>query len=287
MDESGGEEMSQEVEFERMPGFHRLESLWRIEYRAVALEPVITQAASEEAKTEVSDLIGKTYAKAELDLVPLVMGDKAVLTGNAVKGLFRHIISAQLTAAGIKVCVQNVKLGEGASRPEERASQCPPDRPCFVCTWFGTASRQGALYFSFLESTAPLEDILVDEPIPMIALSDQHRAAARRAFALIAPVRAGTEFRGWIKGENLSEEIIGAIKEVVDMSERGFVQFGALKTRGMGAMRMEITRIEKYRTVPRFELEKAWEGDELAEFLRACQEKYHALLARGGARAEG
>jgi len=274
------------VEFEPMPGFHKLESLWRIEYKATALEPVITQAATEEAKTEISDLIGKTYAKEEIDLVPLVMGDKAIITGNAVKGLFRHLISAQLTAAGVPVCVQDVKLGEGSQVPPERKKQCEPENPCFICTWFGTASRQGALHFSILESTKPLREVLVSEPIPMIALSDQHKAAAKRAFALIAPVRAGTEFRGWIKGENLSEEIIGAIAEVAEMSKMGFVQFGALKTRGMGAMRIEIARIEKYRTVPKFELEKAYEGDELAGFLGRCRERYHALLTRGGRGAE-
>jgi len=272
-----------EVEFEYMPGFHKLESLWRIEYKATALEPVITQAATEEAKTEISDLIGKTYAKTEIDLVPLVMEDRAVITGNAVKGVFRHVISAQLTAAGIKVCIQSVKLGEGAKIPEgERKPQCPPDNPCFVCTWFGTASRQGALYFSFLRSVKPLEEVIVGEPVPMVALSDQYRAISERAraFALIAPIKAGTEFAGWIKGENLSDEIIGAIKEVADMSEKGFIQFGGLKTRGMGAMRIEITRVEKYGTKP-FKLEKVWEGDELAEFLKKCQTAYHELLKRG------
>ena len=280
---------TKEVEFKRMPGFHKLESLWRIEYKAVALEPVITQAATEEAKTDISDLIGKTYAKTEIDLVPLVMGNKAIITGNAVKGLFRHIISAQLTAAGVRVCVQNVKLGEGEERPEGRVEECTAENPCFVCTWFGTAgrgsaARQGALHFSILESEKPLNDVIISEPIPMIALADRRKAAVtakgRGRFALVAPVKAETVFKGWIKGENLSDEIIGAIKEVADMSEKGFVQFGGLKTRGMGAMRIEITRVEKYGTKP-FKLEKVWEGDELAEFLKKCQAAYHELLKRG------
>ena len=305
-----------QVEFERMAGFHRLESLWRIEYKAVALEPVITQAATEEAKTEVSDLIGKTYAKEEIDLVPLAMGDKAIITGNAVKGLFRHVISAQMAAAGLPVCVQKVKLSEGESIPEGRIEECTAENPCFVCTWFGTAgrgqrARQGALHFSILESKEPLSEVIVSEPIPMIALSDEREAAVavrgRGRFALVAPIKAGTEFTGWIKGENLSEEIIGAIAEVVEMSRRGFIQFGGLKTRGMGAMRLEITRIEKYRTVPKFELEAVYvrkeeerkEGEkgeeseergevreeDLDEFLKTCRKKYHELLARG--RAEG
>lgn len=271
-----------EVEFERMPGFHKLESLWRIEYKATALEPVITQAATEEARTEISDLIGRTYAKPEIDLVPLVMGDRAVITGNAVKGVFRHIISAQLTAAGIAVCVQKIKLGEGAEVPKERQSRCSPEDPCFVCTWFGRASRQGALYFSFLKSVKPLEEVIVGEPVPMVALSDQYRAISERAraFALIAPVKAGTEFTGWIKGENLSNEIIGAIKEIANMSEKGFIQLGGLKTRGMGAMRIEITRVEKYGTKP-FKLEKTWTEDELDEFLKECQTAYHELLKQG------
>ncbi|MHA1834281.1 MAG: hypothetical protein ACTSV7_09835 [Candidatus Baldrarchaeia archaeon] len=31
------------------------------------------------------------------------------------------------------------------------------------------------------------------------------------------------------------------------MSERGFVQFGGFKTRGFGAVRLEIFKVEKYR----------------------------------------
>ncbi|OYT26207.1 MAG: hypothetical protein B6U95_07705 [Thermofilum sp. ex4484_82] len=266
--------------FTKMTGFHRLESLWRIEYRAKTLEPLLTQPATEEAKEEISEILGKVLAKTELDAVPLVIGNRAVITGNAVKGVFRHLISAQLTAAGVPVCVQKVKLGEGDRVPEGRLNQCPPNNPCFVCTWFGTASRQGALYFSLLTSVKNIDEILAEEPIPMIAVKDEHRTVAKRAFLLLAPVKSGVEFTGWITGENLSEEIIGAIKEVQDMSEKGFIQFGGFKTRGMGSVKLEITRIEKYKTIP-FTLEEIYEGEKLKNFLEKCQKEYHKLLERG------
>jgi CRISPR/Cas system CSM-associated protein Csm3 (group 7 of RAMP superfamily) len=137
-----------------------------VEYRALALEPFITQAATEEAKDFASDILRKELAKPEIDLVPLVMeedGEKyAVITGNSIKGAFRAAISAQLTQAGIEVCVQDVKKGDVL--PEGRKEQCKPENPCFVCTWFGTAGRQGVLHFSFLRSVNTLKDVLATEP---------------------------------------------------------------------------------------------------------------------------
>jgi CRISPR/Cas system CSM-associated protein Csm3 (group 7 of RAMP superfamily) len=269
---------SDNVTFEKMEGFHKLQSLWKVEYKVVTLEPFLTQPASEETKEKVDRILGKQIKKDLPDAVPLIIGDRVVITGNAAKGVFRHIISAQLTEAKIPVCTQEVKGG----RPEGRKPQCSPDDPCFVCTWFGTPSRQGALHFSFLESAGGVEEVLASDPIPMVALREDLSAIdpKARAFLVIAPVKKGVEFSGWIKGENLSGEIIGAIKEVQEMSQRGFVQFGGFKTRGFGGVRIEISRIEKYRTVP-FGLEKSYEGKELDEFLSACQREYHSLLAKG------
>lgn len=278
--EEGKEEMSGETEFEEMSGFHVLESLWKIEYKAVSMEPIITQAATEETQELVDSIIGKKIPKDMPDAVPLIIGGKAVITGNAVKGVFRHLISSQLTKAGLRVCCQKVKGRSGI--PEGRVSECDPENPCFVCTWFGTPSRQGALYFSLLRSVKGIEEVLADEPIPMIALREDYRAVdpKARAFMLLAPIRENVEFRGWIKGENLSKEIIGAIKEIQDMSERGFVQFGGYKTRGFGALKIEILKIEKYGTTP-FKLEKLYEGEELRKFLEDCQRRYHSLMDRG------
>jgi CRISPR/Cas system CSM-associated protein Csm3 (group 7 of RAMP superfamily) len=267
------------VEFERMEGFHKLKSLWKIGYRVTTLEPLLTQSATEEAKEVVDSILGKTIPKDLPDAVPLIFDGKAVVTGNAVKGVFRHLISSQLREAGIPVCFQEVKHGPVTP---EGLKQCPPDRPCFVCTWFGTPSRQGALYFSMLKSTEPVEKVLAGDPIPMIAIRDDYEAIdpRARAFLVLAPVREGVEFSGWIKGENLSGEIIGAIKEVQDMSWRGFVKFGGFKTRGFGSVKIEVVKIEKYCTVP-FKLEKEYSKDELERFLGECQKRYHELMSRG------
>lgn len=257
------------------------------------MEPFLTRAASDEMKEEIGDLLGKSLPK-DLDFVPLTMGDRAVITGNSVKGKIRHVISAQLTEAGIDVCVQETKLEipgglkrkereayvEQKSKELGRLKWCKADNPCFACTWFGTVSRQGALYFSMLKSVKPINDILTGEPIPMIALTEDANAQRRGSFALIAPVKENIEFQGWIGGENLSDEILGAFKEVQDMSQKGFIQFGGLKTRGFGAVRLEVFKVEKYKAVP-FELERSYGGDELSRFLKDCQQKYHELLKRG------
>jgi len=264
------------VEFERMEGFHKLKSLWRIEYKATTLEPLLTQAATEETKEVVDSALGKTIPKDLPDAVPLIYDGKAVVTGNAVKGVFRHLISSQLRETGVFICFQEVK-GFKAS-----TGQCPPDNPCFACTWFGTPSRQGALYFSMLKSKEPIEKILAGDPIPMIAIRDDYEAVdpKARAFLLLAPIKENVEFSGWIKGENLSDEIIGAIKEIQDMSEKGFVKFGGFKTRGFGSVKIEVVKIEKYSTVP-FKLEKEYYEESLKAFLEECKKKYHDLMGRG------
>jgi len=268
-----------EVEFEKMEGFHRLKSLWKIEYRVTTLEPLLTQAATEETKEVVDSALGKTIPKDLPDAVPLIFDGKAVVTGNAVKGMFRHLISSQLREAGVPVCFQEVKHGSAAP---EGPKQCPPDNPCFACTWFGTPSRQGALYFSMLKSTEPVEKVLAGDPIPMIAIRDDYEAIdpRARAFLVLAPVREDVEFSGWIKGENLSGEIIGAIKEIQDMSGKGFVKFGGFKTRGFGSVRIEVLKVEEYGTVP-FKLEKEYSKEDLEKFLSECQKKYHELMSRG------
>jgi len=267
------------VEFEKMEGFHKLKSLWRIEYKITTLEPFLTQAATEETKEVVDSTLSKSIPKDLPDAVPLIFEGKAVITGNSVKGVFRHLISSQLREAGVPICFQEVKYGSEAPR---ELKECKPDKPCFACTWFGTRSRQGALYFSMLKSQENLESVLAADPIPMIAVRDDYEAVdpKARAFLLLAPVKENVEFNGWIKGENLSEEIIGAIKEIQDISEKGFVKFGGFKTRGFGSVKIEILKIEKYSTIP-FKLERVYTGEELKKFLEECQRKYHALMSRG------
>ena len=44
------------VEFEGMEGFHRLKSLWKIEYRMVFMEPFLTRGVSDELVRESATL---------------------------------------------------------------------------------------------------------------------------------------------------------------------------------------------------------------------------------------
>ncbi|MEM2868609.1 MAG: RAMP superfamily CRISPR-associated protein [Candidatus Bathyarchaeia archaeon] len=268
-----------DVEFEKMEGFHKLKSLWRIDYEITTLEPILTQAATDETKEVVDSALGKTIPKDLPDAVPLIFEGRAIVTGNAVKGVFRHLISSQLREAGVRVCFQEVKYGSEASTEQK---QCQPDKPCFACTWFGTPSRQGALYFSMLKTSEDVEKVLAGDPIPMIAIRDDYKAIdpKARAFLLLAPIKENVKFSGYITGENLSNEIIGALKEIQDISEKGFVKFGGFKTRGFGAVKINIVKIEKYGTTP-FKLEKEYEKDELKKFLEECQKKYRELMSRG------
>lgn len=258
--------------------FAKLESLWKISYRAETLEPFLTAAATKEAKERVGIMIDKEMAKTELDSVPLVMGKRAVITGNGMKGVCRHTLSSQLSNAGHEdICVQRVKLEERERPPAGRKVQCGPSNPCFICNWFGTASRQGALSFGFLTSKQPVDEILLEEPIPMISVKDDYRAAAKRGFLLYAPLDEGVKFEGEITGENLDPEILGGIKEIQDMSSQGFIKLGAYKTRGLGAVKFEIEKIEEFSTSP-FSLSRSYTGGELEEFLEDRQERYQRFL---------
>jgi hypothetical protein len=261
-------------------GFHKLESLWRIDYKAKAVEPLLSRSSGRGQGAKAPDRSAKELGIG-IGTAPLICGGRAVITGNAVKGVFRHLLAAQLTGAGIPVCVQDVTL-EGVVLPEEigRKRQCAPDDPCFLCIWFGTVGRQGMLHFSFLRSVGAAEDVVSEEPIPLLALSEVHAATKGKMLTFLTPVKEGTEFEGWISGENLSREILGAIKEVEDMSRRGFLRFGGFKTRGFGAVEMELTRIERYRPAP-FGLEEAYEGESLRRLLEDCQGAYCSLLKRG------
>ena len=115
------------MRFEPMSGFHKLVSLWRIEYRAMAKEPIATNALDDSTRQLAARIVGKEIRKMEPDIAPIIYEGKAAFPGNAVKGAFRHLISAQLTAAGLPVCVQKVKASEG--QPKERREQCPPATP--------------------------------------------------------------------------------------------------------------------------------------------------------------
>jgi len=259
--------------------FQKIENLWRIEYKVVTKEPFLTQAVSEEIKRIIEEKIDKEIPTSP-EAVPLVLGGHAVITGNAVKGLLRHKISAKLTEAGHKVCVQEVKIEKNENPPEGREKQCESKNPCFVCKWFGTKSRQGALYFSFLKSVKSIDDgILLEEPVPMVALRDDTKAVSRHAFLLLAPVGENVEFKGWITGENLEHEILGAIAEIEAESKEGFLKFGAFKTRGFGTVEMEITKVCEFQSAP-FELRKAYEGEDLREFLENVREKWDEFLVR-------
>jgi len=276
----GGEKIEKvDIEFEKMEGFHKLKSLWRIEYEVTTLEPILTQAATEETREIIDSALGKTIPKDLPDAVPLIFEGRAIITGNAVKGVFRHLISSQLREAGVPICFQEVKYGSGALTDQK---QCPPNKPCFACTWFGTPSRQGALYFSMLKTYENVEKVLAGDPIPMVAIRDDYKSIdpRARAFLLLAPIKENVKFSGYIIGENLSNEIIGALKEIQDISEKGFVKFGGFKTRGFGAVKINIIKIEKYGTTP-FKLEKEYKNEELENFLKECQKKYHKLMSRG------
>jgi len=273
---------------------HRVDSLWKIDYTLEVREDSIllySRGRTEEARelwmtAELRDAIAR-----QLEELPVILGEtldgKPIISGNEAKGIFRSFIAASLTAKGHKICVPSTKrhMVRGDRReerryyiPEERLEQCKPEKLCFVCRWFGTASYESPLYFSFLVCDKPFREVM-SPVVPMIAFDEQFGGTAREALVAFIGVKGGTVFKGEITGLNLDEVIIGALYDVVKASEEGFVKFGRLRTRGFGTVRLIVNRIAKFSAAP-FKEEFSLEGEELREFLEKCWKKYSEFASK-------
>ena len=269
---------------------HKIESLWRIGYTLTISDNSIllySIGRTEEAR-DIWARAGLREAVARrVEELPVVFGEtlegKPVISGNEVKGIFRHFIAASLTSKGHKVCVPStkrhmVKRREGKREvreyyiPEERLSECRPEEMCFLCRWFGTASYESPLYFSFLVCDQSFKEAM-STVVPMIAFDEEFGGTAGEALAGFIGVKGGTQFKGDVTGINLNEVVIGALYDVVKASEKGFIKFGRLRTRGFGRTLLQFTEVEKYSTAP-FKLEFRLEGEDATKFLEECLKKY-------------
>jgi len=271
---------------------HRLDSLWRIEYRLEVCEDSVllySRGRTEEAKelwmrADVHDAVAR-----QLEELPLVFGEvlsgNPVISGNEAKGVFRSFIAASLTSKGHKLCTPSTKRHlietdkvKEYYIPEERLEGCPPEQPCFVCKWFGTAGYESPLQFSFLVCDKPFREVM-SNVIPMIAFDDEFGGAAGGALISFIGVRGGSVFKGEVTGLNLDSVIVGAIYDVFKASEHGFIRFGRLRSRGFGKVRMSVERITIYSAAP-FKVERVLEGGELRGFLERCWRDYSEFASK-------
>lgn len=262
---------------------HRIDSLWKLEYTlTVAEDSILLHSAGEtdEAQFFAYDVGLRENVARQLEELPLIFGDnitgKPTITGTQAKGVFRHFISASLTAKNHKICVPYTKTHKGPrgiySIPPERLDQCQPEKLCFVCRWFGTTSFEGLLYFSFLFCNEPFKNVM-SSVIPLIATDEEFGSAARNILGSYIGVKGGTEFKGEISGQNLDEVIIGALFDATIASKNGFIKFGKLKTKGFGTVKLMFSKVSKYSVAPFLE-DKSWTGNELTIFLNSCHNKY-------------
>jgi CRISPR/Cas system CSM-associated protein Csm3 (group 7 of RAMP superfamily) len=271
---------------------HRIDSLWKIEYRLEVCEDSIllySRGRTEEAKelwarADIQDAIAKS-----LEELPVVFGEtlsgNPVISGNEAKGIFRSFIAASLTSKGHKVCTPSTKrhLVETDRTkeyyvPEERLDGCPPEQPCFVCRWFGTAGYESPLQFSFLVCDKPFKEVM-SNVVPMIAFDDEFGGAAGGALVSFIGVKGGSVFKGEVTGLNLDNTIIGALYDVFKASEHGLIRFGRLRSRGFGKAKMRVERITVYSAAP-FKVERVLEGDELKSFLERCWREYSEFASK-------
>lgn len=275
---------------------HRIDSLWKIEYTLEVCEDSIllySRGRTEEAKelwmrADLPEAIAR-----QIEELPMVLGETVsgnpMVSGNEVKGIFRNFIAASLTARGHKVCTPSTKRhvierrkGSEVVRyyyvPVERLEECPPEKQCFVCRWFGTTGYESPLHFSFLLCDKPFKEVM-SNVVPMIAFDEEFGGAAGGALVGYIGVKGGTVFHGEITGLNLDETIVGGLYDVFKASEHGFIKFGRLRSRGFGKARLAVTRITVYQTAP-FKAVKTLEEDQLKLFLEECWKKYSEFASK-------
>lgn len=269
---------------------HKVDSLWRIEYTLIICENSVllySIGKTEEAKDLWVKADLRESVARRIEEIPVIFGEtlegNPVISGNEAKGIFRHFIAASLTSKGHEVCVPSTKRHmverrEGRTEirefyiPQERLSECKPEETCFICQWFGTAGYESPLSFSFLICDKPFKEVM-STVIPMIAFDEEFGGTAGEALVGFVGIKGGTEFRGEISGVNLNEQIIGALYDAVKASEKGFIKFGRLRTRGFGKALLKFSSIERFSAAP-FRLEFSLSGNELDRFLEDCWIKY-------------
>lgn len=275
---------------------HRIDSLWKIEYNLTVCEDSIllySRGRTEEAR-ELWMRVGLPEAIArQIEELPMVIGEtingKPVISGNEVKGIFRSFIAASLTAKNHKVCTPSTKMHIIEERkddriikryfvPVERLEECPPEKMCFVCRWFGTAGYESPLHFSFLVCDRPFSEVM-SNVIPMIAIDEEFGGVTRGALVGFIGVKGGSVFKGEITGLNLDEVIIGGLYDVFRASEYGFIKFGRLRSRGFGKAKLTVNRISRYSVSPFREVE-VLESEKLTSFLENCLGKYSEFASK-------
>jgi CRISPR/Cas system CSM-associated protein Csm3 (group 7 of RAMP superfamily) len=275
---------------------HKINNLWKIEYELIVNEDSIllySRGKIEEAKIIWSELNLEEAIAKQIEELPFIFGDiengKPAISGNEVKGIFRHFISASLASKGHKICVPDTKrhvkeitINKKEERkyyiPIDRIEQCSPEKLCFVCKYFGTSGYESPLYFSFLICDKKFKEVL-SNVVPLIAFDEQFGGSAGGALVSFIGIKGGTKFYGEIDGINLDNRIIGAIYDVVKASEKKFIKFGRLRSRGFGTATIKIKKIIKYSVAP-FNEEAIFEGEELEDFLKKCWNEYKEFASK-------
>ncbi|RLF92914.1 hypothetical protein DRN52_07245, partial [Thermococci archaeon] len=152
---------------------YRIDSLWKISYTLKVCEDSVllySIGRTEDARDIWVKAGLREHVARRIEELPVVFGEtlegKPVISGNEAKGIFRHFIAASLTAKGHKICVPSTKRHMVAIKekkvreyyiPPERIVECRPEEMCFICRWFGTASYESPLSFSFLVCDKPFK----------------------------------------------------------------------------------------------------------------------------------
>ena len=270
---------------------HRIDNFWKLEYQLkVADNSVLLYSVGEtdEARYLCNALGLKEAVAGKLEELPLIFGEtltgNPTISGNEAKGIFRHFISASLTAKNHKICVPSTKRHVEEDResggkkyyiPTERLEQCLPEKLCFVCQWFGTTSFESQLSFGFLSCDKAFKDV-ISNIVPMVAIDEQFGGPAGGSLASTVGVKAGTEFRGEIIGLNLNQVILGGLYDVTKASESGVIKFGRHRSRGFGSVKLTITKLSKYSVAP-FREDETYDNEKLKGFLEGCLEKYSSF----------
>ncbi len=183
------------------------------------------------------------------------MREVAYIPGSSLKGFIRSVCEFIARSCGIYVCYTlgdrscsrinnsiNQKMFDEALR-EDRYEDCLnvlKNNVCIICRMFGS---------TLSASLVDVDDALpvAETPLRMrvcVAIDRNTGAAARGALYNYEYVEPGTVFRTRISCLNLPNYALGLLVEAMRCVNMGLFKLGGFKSRGLGRVRFDITKLE-------------------------------------------
>ncbi len=197
---------------------------------------------------------GKTLdptALTDLKVLTIIRNGKVepYIPGSSLKGVFRSTAESIARIHTIPVCeISPTKICGGLRKKDLERAMKENNRGklieivnsfCIICKIFGSASYKSHVDFY---------DAYVQGPFKLsvktgIAINRRTGAVVPRALYNVEYVEPGARFGFMLTATNLPNYALGLISHVIDYINAGIVKIGGFKSRGFGAVNININKI--------------------------------------------